>query len=150
MYVNFKAQVRFEFELTRLASLTRTTFDKPLDKQDKDYQDYALEAATKALLDAGVNYDNVEYATAGYGELKRRLVGLEALGIDFEFILVYGDSTYGQRALYQLGLTQVGEQSERGSRMSNLRSHSNIFVIRQLLIVAVFTFNLVILSQLHP
>lgn len=48
--------------------------------------EYALEASTKALLDAGINYDEVEYAAAGY---------------------VYGDSTYGQRSLYQLGLTQI-------------------------------------------
>ncbi|KAI9002167.1 thiolase-like protein [Hyaloraphidium curvatum] len=63
-----------------------TTFDKPGVNADKDYCDYALEAATKALLDCGLDYDAVEYATAGY---------------------VYGDSTYGQRALYQLGLTQI-------------------------------------------
>ncbi|KAI9028539.1 thiolase-like protein [Hyaloraphidium curvatum] len=63
-----------------------TTFDKPGVNPNKDYCEYALEAATKALLDAGINYDDVETAAAGY---------------------VYGDSTYGQRALYQLGLTQI-------------------------------------------
>lgn len=45
-----------------------------------------LEAATKALLDAGISYDKVEYAYTGY---------------------VYGDSTAGQRVLYQLGMTQI-------------------------------------------
>lgn len=45
-----------------------------------------LEAATKALLDAGISYDQVEYAFTGY---------------------VYGDSTAGQRVLYQLGMTQI-------------------------------------------
>lgn len=44
----------------------------------------ALEAATKALLDAGITYDDVEHAYVGY---------------------VYGDSTCGQSALYGLGLT---------------------------------------------
>ena len=44
----------------------------------------ALEAATKALLDAGITYDSIEHAYVGY---------------------VYGDSTCGQSALYGLGLT---------------------------------------------
>ncbi|RUS25866.1 thiolase-like protein [Jimgerdemannia flammicorona] len=45
-----------------------------------------LEAATKALLDAGITYDKVQQAYVGY---------------------VYGDSICGQRALYQLGMTQI-------------------------------------------
>ena len=45
-----------------------------------------LEAATKALLDAGVNYDEVKIAYVGY---------------------CYGDSTSGQRSLYNLGLTHI-------------------------------------------
>ncbi|CAL1696639.1 unnamed protein product [Somion occarium] len=45
-----------------------------------------LEAATKALLDAGITYDAVEVAYVGY---------------------CYGDSTSGQRALYNLGLTGI-------------------------------------------
>lgn len=48
--------------------------------------EFALEAAVKALNDAGINYDAVEYAAVGY---------------------VYGDSTAGQRVLYQLGMTQI-------------------------------------------
>lgn len=51
-----------------------------------DYPEMGLEAATKALLDAGISYDKVEYAYTGY---------------------VYGDSTAGQRVLYQLGMTQI-------------------------------------------
>ncbi|KAJ3149890.1 sterol carrier protein 2 [Irineochytrium annulatum] len=54
--------------------------------QDVDYPDYALEACTKALLDADLTYDDVEFASVGY---------------------CFGDSTSGQRALYQLGLTQI-------------------------------------------
>ncbi|KAG6885027.1 hypothetical protein C0993_006443 [Termitomyces sp. T159_Od127] len=45
-----------------------------------------LEAATKALLDAGITYDQVESAYVGY---------------------CYGDSTCGQRALYNLGMTGI-------------------------------------------
>ncbi|KAJ3309542.1 sterol carrier protein 2 [Blyttiomyces sp. JEL0837] len=63
-----------------------THFDKPGRRTDVDYPDYALEAATKALLDANITYDSVETAAVGY---------------------CFGDSTCGQRALYQLGLTQI-------------------------------------------
>jgi len=46
----------------------------------------AKEAVTKALLDCGLTYDKIEQAVVGY---------------------CYGDSTCGQRALYQLGMTQI-------------------------------------------
>ena len=62
-----------------------TKFDKPGTKEG-DYPDWAKEAGEKALADAGIPYDDVEQAYAGY---------------------CYGDSTYGQRALYQLGLTGI-------------------------------------------
>jgi acetyl-CoA acyltransferase len=62
-----------------------TKFDKPGTKEG-DYPDWAKEAGEKALADAGVPYEDVEQAFAGY---------------------CYGDSTYGQRALYQLGLTGI-------------------------------------------
>ncbi|KAN0064020.1 hypothetical protein ACQY0O_003626 [Thecaphora frezii] len=60
-----------------------TAFTKP---SDKDYPAIGLEGAVKALIDAGITYDAVDYATAGY---------------------VYGDSTCGQRVLYQLGMTGI-------------------------------------------
>ncbi|KAI8806578.1 thiolase-like protein [Cladochytrium replicatum] len=63
-----------------------TVFDKPGRKTDVDYVDYALESSTKALLDAGLTYDAVQFAAVGY---------------------CYGESTSGQRAIYQLGLTQI-------------------------------------------
>jgi acetyl-CoA acetyltransferase len=62
-----------------------TKFEKPGTKEG-DYPDWAKEAGEKALADAGVPYEDVEQAFAGY---------------------CYGDSTYGQRALYQLGLTGI-------------------------------------------
>jgi acetyl-CoA acyltransferase len=62
-----------------------TKFDKPGTK-DGDYPDWAEEAGKKALADAGIDYDKVEQAYAGY---------------------CYGDSTYGQRALYGIGLTGI-------------------------------------------
>src|SRR3954449_6974324 len=62
-----------------------TKFDKPGTKEG-DYPDWAKEAGSKAIEDAGVAYDEVEQAFAGY---------------------CYGESTSGQRALYQLGLTGI-------------------------------------------
>jgi len=62
-----------------------TKFDKPGTKEG-DYPDWAKEAGEKALADAGIPYDTVEQAYAGY---------------------CYGDSTCGQRAIYGLGLTGI-------------------------------------------
>ncbi len=62
-----------------------TKFDKPGTKQG-DYPDWAQEAASKALADAGVPYEDLEHVFAAY---------------------CYGDSTAGQRAVYGLGLTGV-------------------------------------------
>jgi acetyl-CoA acyltransferase len=60
-----------------------TKFEKP-GRREWDYPDMAREAGSKALEDAGIAYDLVERAFVGY---------------------VYGDSTSGQRAIYELGLT---------------------------------------------
>ncbi len=59
-------------------------FGKP-GKSDP-YNTMASEAAKKALADAGIAYDQVQQAYAGY---------------------VFGDSTCGQRALYEVGLTGI-------------------------------------------
>ena len=60
-----------------------TKFEKP-GGREWDYPDMAREAGTKALEDAGVDYREVEQAYVGY---------------------VYGESTSGQRAVYELGMT---------------------------------------------
>jgi acetyl-CoA acetyltransferase len=70
---------------TYVIGVGMTKFDKPGTKEG-DYPDWAREAGAKALADAGVPYDTIEQAYAGY---------------------VYGDSTYGQRAVYELGLTGI-------------------------------------------
>ncbi|CAN5545334.1 lipid-transfer protein [soil metagenome] len=62
-----------------------TKFDKPGTKEG-DYPDWAKEACEKAIADAGIDYNEIEQAFAGY---------------------CYGESTSGQRALYQLGLTGI-------------------------------------------
>lgn len=41
-----------------------TKFDKP--RGERDYPELGLEASVKALLDAGVTYDDVETAAVGY------------------------------------------------------------------------------------
>lgn len=51
-----------------------------------DYSDMGAEAVRLALADARLGYQNVQQAYAGY---------------------VYGDSTSGQRALYQVGVTGI-------------------------------------------
>lgn len=62
-----------------------TKFEKPGSK-DWDYPDMAREAGTRALEDAGIGYDAIQAVHVGY---------------------VYGDSTSGQRAVYELGRTGV-------------------------------------------
>jgi sterol carrier protein 2 len=61
-----------------------TKFIKPRGKVD--YTELGFEAGIKALLDAHVNYDDVDAGIACY---------------------CYGDSTCGQRVLYQFGMTQI-------------------------------------------
>jgi acetyl-CoA acetyltransferase len=70
---------------TYIVGVGMTKFDKPGTKEG-DYPDWAKEAGEKALADAGISYDRVQQAFAGY---------------------CYGDSTAGQRALYGLGLTGI-------------------------------------------
>lgn len=62
-----------------------TKFDKPGTKEG-DYPDWVGDAVGNALEDAGVAYEDVQQAYAGY---------------------CYGDSTYGQRAIYQFGFTGI-------------------------------------------
>lgn len=60
-----------------------TKFEKPGKRDEFDYPQMAKEAVTKALKDARIPYDEIKAACVGY---------------------VYGDSTCGQRALYEVGL----------------------------------------------
>lgn len=61
-----------------------TTFLKP--GSQVDYHELAFEAGVKALYDAHITFDQVERGIACY---------------------CYGDSTCGQRAFYQFGMTQI-------------------------------------------
>ena len=70
---------------TYVIGVGMTKFDKPGTKEG-DYPDWAKEAGEKALADAGIAYEQVGQAYAGY---------------------CYGDSTYGQRCFYQLGMTGI-------------------------------------------
>jgi sterol carrier protein 2 len=62
-----------------------TKFLKPREG-NPDYPIMAKQAINRALKDAGVTFDQVEQATVGY---------------------VYGDSTCGQRAVYEVGMTGI-------------------------------------------
>ncbi len=62
-----------------------TKFEKPGSKE-WDYPDMAKEAGQKALADAGIPYEAVEQVAVGY---------------------CYGDSTAGERAVYEIGLSGV-------------------------------------------
>ena len=61
-----------------------TKFEKPGHREGWDYPDMARQSGTMALTDAGIDYAAIEEAFVGY---------------------VYGESTAGQRAVYELGLT---------------------------------------------
>uniref|UniRef100_A0A8D8LH06 Sterol carrier protein 2 n=1 Tax=Cacopsylla melanoneura TaxID=428564 RepID=A0A8D8LH06_9HEMI len=61
-----------------------TQFKKPSD--NADYPEIAKEALINALTDAGISINQVQQACCGY---------------------VYGDSTSGQRALYEVGMTGI-------------------------------------------
>lgn len=58
----------------------------PSDISAVDYTELGFEAGIKALLDAQINYDDVDQGVACY---------------------CYGDSTCGQRVFYQFGMTQI-------------------------------------------
>jgi acetyl-CoA acyltransferase len=63
-----------------------TKFEKPGRREGWDYPQMAEESGSNALQDAGISYDQVEQAFVGY---------------------VYGESTSGQRSLYELGMTGI-------------------------------------------
>ena len=69
---------------TNVIGVGMIPFAKP--GKSEDYNIMAAKAARAALADAGVDYNTIEQAYAGY---------------------VYGDSTCGQRAVYEIGLTGI-------------------------------------------
>ncbi|MCC6214250.1 MAG: lipid-transfer protein [Polyangiaceae bacterium] len=62
-----------------------TKFEKP-GGREWDYPDMVKEAGTKAFADAGLTYADIQQAAVGY---------------------CYGESTSGERALYELGITGI-------------------------------------------
>jgi len=70
---------------TYVVGVGMTKFEKP-QRREWDYPDMARESGSKALEDAGLDYALIEQAVVGY---------------------VYGDSTAGNRAVYELGLTGI-------------------------------------------
>ena len=83
-----------------------TKFIKPRGKVD--YTELGFEAGVKAMLDAKINYDDVEQGIACY---------------------CFGDSTCGQRVFYQFGMTQipivnVNNNCSTGSSAFNLAANA--------------------------
>lgn len=72
-------------ERTYVVGVGMTKFEKP-GSREWDYPDMGREAGQNALADAGIDYSDVDEAYIGY---------------------CYGDSTAGQRALYELGLSGI-------------------------------------------
>ena len=63
-----------------------TKFIKPGREGNPDYHTMAAQATQRALADADISYDNIEQACVGY---------------------VFGDSTSGQRAVYEVGMSGI-------------------------------------------
>src|ERR1700743_3321918 len=63
-----------------------TKFEKPGSKEGWDSPAMAQESGAKALEDAGIAFEEIEQAHVGF---------------------VYGESTSGQRAVYELGMTGI-------------------------------------------
>ena len=61
-----------------------TPFIKP--RRQREYPELGFEAGVKAMLDAQINYDDVELGVACY---------------------CYGDTTSGQRIFYQFGMSGI-------------------------------------------
>ncbi|AFK52814.1 lipid-transfer protein [Tistrella mobilis] len=71
-------------ESVRIAGVGMIPFVKP--GTSAPYSDMGAEAARQALADAGIGYDQIQQAYVGY---------------------VYGDSTCGQAALYEVGMSGI-------------------------------------------
>jgi acetyl-CoA acyltransferase len=84
-----------------------TKFEKP-GRREWDYPEMVKEAATAALEDASVGYEEIEQVCAGF---------------------VYADSTAGERASYELGLTGVPIQNLNNNCATG---SSALFYARQL------------------
>ena len=69
-----------------VVGLGMTPFTKPGSDITIDYPDLVGEAVQKALADAKLAYEKIQFAATGY---------------------VFGDSTCGQRSLYPLGMTGI-------------------------------------------
>ncbi|KAJ8936909.1 hypothetical protein NQ318_010936 [Aromia moschata] len=84
---NLKGQNLGRVKMVRVfvVGVGMTKFEKP-GKRSGDYPEWGKEAITAALDDGGVKISEVELAAAGY---------------------VYGDSTSGQRVIYEVGMTGI-------------------------------------------
>ncbi|MCJ1279137.1 hypothetical protein MMC21_006961 [Puttea exsequens] len=79
----YTEDVPFETVLEKIKKTGKTVRGA---QKDVDYHELGFEAGIKALLDAQINYDDVETGIACY---------------------CYGDSTCGQRVFYEFGMTSI-------------------------------------------
>lgn len=82
-------------------------FEKP--GKSREYHEMAKEAGEAALKDAGITYDEVQQAAVGY---------------------VYGDSTCGQRAVYDLGMSGIPVMNVNNNCATGSTA---LFIARQLI-----------------
>lgn len=85
---------------TYVVGVGLTKFIKP--RGLVDYPDLGFEAGVKALLDAGINYDEVQQGIACY---------------------VYGDSTCGQRVFYRFGTLAVAPITQSSKMLIKIHRH---------------------------
>jgi acetyl-CoA acyltransferase len=91
---------------TFVVGVGMTKFEKP-GARDWDYPDMGREAAQDAVTDSGLRYDQVQMAFASY---------------------VHGDSCYGNRALYDVGMTGIPIVNVNNNCASGV---SGLFLARQ-------------------
>lgn len=81
-------------------------FEKPGRRENFDYPQMATESVNKALKDAKLSIQKVDQACVGYvyGNI---LLNLMLLVNSYYVNIILGDSTCGQRALYEIGMTGI-------------------------------------------
>ncbi|KAM0706643.1 hypothetical protein Q7P35_005971 [Cladosporium inversicolor] len=81
-----------------------TPFIKP--RKQRMYPELGFEAGVKAMLDAQVNYDDVETAVACYCYVRAKAL-LTSNSLKLLADIDQGDTTSGQRVFYQFGMTGI-------------------------------------------
>lgn len=81
-------------------------FEKPGRRENFDYPQMVKESVTKALADAKIDYTEIQQACCGYVSGIRFSIENHFCIVNSMFYYT-GDSTSGQRALYEVGMTGI-------------------------------------------